>query len=363
MKKSMDDFLNFLDFYNAYKSLPDQTPTEIGRMCGFDDEMIVEYYTLAQLIDNIINTIREYPQADVAAIADHAQVDIEDMLSYVILISIIRDDVVSVRHFANTKIAEELFLQKKQIAIRFLSDANMSAHDIADRFGVNVAEIEVAQKNLPVLREQNALVKQYELENRIRTHFSIHPYSTVKESAKVLGLKPQELLSILEEMRMNGENIRFNNVPARLEKEEIRHRVIELKTQEPAITNAEISIRLGIPVSEAKKAVSNTIKVLQTERADAYFFLLNKTSDELETIKSEALKRHSAGNGTSSRWLEIMLIAIEKQIAIHGLKAPERLDVRQEIRVSKQERDKIIDAAVASDAVDIDFSKIQVTGG
>lgn len=358
----MLDFAAFLDFYIICKESGDKTVQEIGEFLKLPDDKINIFANYITIFDGLIDFLHEYPDCDTSVVLKQTGIDVSDFEIYIIAAETLYPGLVKFKHLQPTDRVRQLLNSKQLKAVEFYAAADMADLQIAEKLNVSPEEIELAKKKLPIIKECNLEVKQFELEEAAREFFIIHPYSTVKDAAKYLKTTPQVLRTLLERLRVQGEDIKFNNVPARLEKEELRRSIIELKKEEPAITNSEISLRLSVPVSTIRDAINDTIKIYQSERADNYFFFLDKTSSDLESIKQEALARHSAGANTSSRWLEITLIAIEKQIAIHGLKAPDRLDIRQEIKMSKEDRDQIIEAAMATDAIDIDFKKIQVTG-
>jgi hypothetical protein len=207
------------------------------------------------------------------------------------------------------------------------------------------------------------IAKTMELNNNIRDFFTLFPYSTVKEAAKAIRTTPQKIRTAAEILRNNGEDIKFNNTPVIMEREQISKEIIKLKTEEPALTIHEISRRLGVSISEVNLAIKNMIYVWKMEKADNYDFYLYKTSNSIDLVEAEAWKQHEQG-GTrpSSRWLEIALMAIEKRITIHGLKAPDKIDITNRDARSKDERDNIIDVAFEADTLDIDTTKIQITG-
>jgi uncharacterized protein YpuA (DUF1002 family) len=45
-----------------------------------------------------------------------------------------------------------------------------------------------------------------------------------------------------------------------------------------------------------------------------------------------------------------------------GLKAPERVDINKNVTVTKEHRDQIVNAFMATETIDVDFEKIEVTG-
>ncbi len=249
----------------------------------------------------------------------------------------------------------------------FSSIVDSNAGKLLSKKKVLISEMVNHEKSLPLipcaLDSEIIIANTMELNNNIRDFFTLFPYSTVKEAARAIKKSTQEIRIAAETLRNNGEDIKFNNTPVIMEREQISREIIKVKTEEPALTIHEISRKLGISISEVNLAIKNMIYTWKSEKADNYDFYLHRTSSSIDLIEDEAWKQHNNGGARpSSRWLEIALMAIEKRIAIHGLKAPEKIDITNRDARSKQERDNIIDVAFEADVLDIDTSKIQITG-
>jgi len=360
----MNNFYELVEFYGIYINFVEKSVQKVVLILNYDHIKAESLIHQVAVIDLIKDLLEQYPDGDISFLIKEAKLSKEDLCYYLTAIEILFPTLIRIKNIFGNDKTNALLATKKKAAINFFIKTTRDDQEIADRLNVKVSEIEIARKNLPIIREENLIVQKLRAENKIREFFTIYPYSTIVEASKFLQIKSQILRSVVEQLRVSGEDIKFNNVPKIFEQEEISRKVIKIKTEEPAITNSEISLQLGIPVSEVKRAIQNAVKIWQIEKADNYDFHFNKTSTGLDNIEKEAWAQHEKANGgrPSSRWLEIALMAMEKRIAMHGLKAPERLDIRQEIRMTKEEKDNVIEAAMAADTIDIDFEKIEVTG-
>jgi len=360
----MNNFYELIGFYGIYINFIEKSVQNVVTILNYNQTKAETLIRQVAVIDLVKDLIEQYPDCELSFLIKEAKLSKEDLCYYLTAIEVLFPTLIRIKNVLGNDKTNTLLAIKKKTAINFFVKTTRDDQEIADRLNVKVSEIEIARKNLPIIREENLIVQKLRAENKVREFFTIHPYSTIIEASKFLQIRPQALRSVVEQLRVSGEDIKFNNVPRVFEQEEISRKVIKIKTEEPAITNSEISLQLGIPISEVKRAIQNAVKVWQIEKADNYDFHFNKTSMGLDNIEKEAWAQHEkASSGRpSSRWLEIALMAMEKRIAMHGLKAPERLDIRQDIRMTKEEKDNVIDAAMAADAIDIDFKKVEVTG-
>ena len=192
--------------------------------------------------------------------------------------------------------------------------------------------------------------------------FAICPHSTTQEAAKALNIPNQKVRNIVEGLRICGEDIKFNNIPKPLEMIETQKKITEIKLASPSVTNRELSIQLGVPISLIRRAIFETTKMWQSEHAESIDFYTKKVLTDLEDIEQETWNRTMASKSSSSRWLELNLMAKEKKINILGIKAPEKININKDIKINKSDRDKVVEGFMATDVTDVDFTRIEVTG-
>ena len=358
----MNDFNDLLCFYGIYQTLEDKSVSNVMSMINYKKVEAEEQIRKSNIITMIVKILSKIKFCSLADLLERTQLTKKETGFYLTAISALYPGLLSIKNIiGSTLMPEKVEKEKKKKALSAYIAAQKTDASICKALNVGLDEIETIKNNLPEIKEENLIVRKLRLENEVIEFFKIHPYSTIKEAAKLLGVRPQILRSVVEELRLAGEDIKFNNVPIAIEKEAIARKVIEIKTDEPALTTAEISLKLGISTVEVKNAIRDARTIWQKEKSDNYDFYINKTSRGLEEVKAVAWEQHKNSSRPSSRWLEIVLMAEEKLITMHGLKAPEKIDIRQEVLMTKNERDNIVAAAMATDAIDIDFTKVEVT--
>lgn len=358
----MNNFFELINFYKTIVEFADESPAILATMI---DKELYEVDLLkreVEIIYSILGILDDQPDASMPFFEKELKFSVNQVDYYFAAIQILYPGKVKVRHLLGSDVLELFAKKKKKCAIRYLANQSISMLSIAETLNVEVSEIKDIVSNVPALIEENKIVVNLKDEATVRDFFTIHPHSTLRESAKLLQLSPQRLRTIVNKLRFAGEDIKANDTSPAIEREVLGARVINLKINEPSLTTTEISLKLGLSIQEVKRAINDMVRIWQVEKAESYEFHFAKTSSSLDEIKTEAWKQHNAASHPSSRWMEMILSATEKQITMHGLKAPEKLDIRQDIRLTKVERDSVIDAAMASNIIDINYENIQVTG-
>lgn len=364
----MENFLAFINFYGTYHHAPNKEPESFVSMLKISQRLAQRYIRIGELVDLILEITGTDSAASLESLSEATGVPIEDLAFYLAAIEILFPFTLPVRLLAGETRLTELAEQKKRIAINLFLETDLTDDQIIEEIDVEPADINACRVVMLGVQEEHQLIQDMKQEEEIREFFRQYPYSTIRDAARQLKMSARTMRIIVDSMRASGEEIKFNNVPVAMEREEIRKRVLEIKKEDPALTNSQVSLHLGVSMAEVKRAIKDALMVWQIEKADNYEFYFQKTLGELNDVRAECWQQHNNGKGddgkgkVSSRWMEIALQAQEKQINMLGLKAPERVDIRQDIVVSKQERDRLVSAALATDSVDVDFDLIEVTG-
>lgn len=358
----MNNFFELINFYKTIVEFSSESPSILSTMTGKEPHGIELLKKEVEIVQAIISIINEQPEAPMSFFVEKLNFSIVQVEYYFSAIQILYPGTIKIKNILESKQLDVFSKSKKEIAIRYLVAQDISKISISEALSVEVSEIKDVLANLPALIENNVIVTNLKDEATVRDFFTIHPHSTLRESAKLLQLSPQRLRTIVNKLRFAGEDIKANDTPVAIEREMIGAQVINLKINQPSLTTVEISLKLGLSIQDVKRSINDMVRIWQVEKAESYEFHFAKTSNSLDELTKEAWNQHNSVPNPSSRWMEMILSATEKQIAMHGLKAPEKLDIRQDIRLTKTERDNVIDAAIASDITDINYENIQITG-
>lgn len=358
----MNNFFELISFYKTIIEFSGESQTIVSTMIGKtlpETELLKKE---AGVIDSIVKILDDQPEVSMSFFEDELKFSSGQVDYYFTAIQILYPYKVKVKHLLGNDQLDLYTKKKKKCAIRHLVSLSISELSISESLNVKISEIKKVASSFPALIEENKIIVNLKDEATVRDFFTIHPHSTLRESAKLLQLSPQRLRTIVNKLRFAGEDIKANDTSPAIDREILGAKVINLKINEPSLTTVEISLKLGLSIQDVKRAINDMVRIWQVEKAESYEFHFAKTSNSLDEIKDEAWSQHKSTPHPSSRWMEMILSATEKQITMHGLKAPEKLDIRQDIRLTKVERDNVIDAAIAADIINIDYENIQVTG-
>jgi len=358
----MKNFFELIEFYGLASEFVDEPDTDLAIVLNLSSPQISVLMHEVKILNSIIQILNEQPECDISLIQRETSLDNYSLSYYLVAVEILFPCKLKIKNVLQSQRINSLLKLKKKNAIHYCADKNIAASNIAEKLNVDIEEIKTTLSLVPVIVQEHAIVENLKKEMIVREFFSLHPYSVIKESAKLLQIPAQTLRTIIEKLRIAGEDIKANDIPVAVERELLDAQVIRLKIDHPSLTTTEISLKLGISPQHVKQSINNMVRVWQVEKAENYEFHFTKTSNSLDEIKNEAWSQHNGTSRPSSRWMEMILSATEKQMILHGLKAPEKLDIRQDIRLTKHERDNVIDAAIAADSIDIDYNNIQITG-
>lgn len=355
------NFFDVVNFLELKKTMPHQSIAELMTIVGIDPAYLNDCTEEVQRVTRLKLAINQNPDKDANTYYKILGVSKNDLTRYFQLLEIVSPGLVTVGHLKGTKRYDAICLLKTQGAVNSAS-ATMTDQEIAKDLNLSLSDVQRLKTNLPAITPKMPGYEILKKENRIREFFELYPYSTITESAKALRMSNKEVRVIIEDLTKHGEVIKYNNSPRPLEYEEKKLDVVNLKKGDPTISDKDISETLGISINQVRQAIADTIRLWQMEKAQSYDFYSHKMMTELEEVKRLTLERHNAANNSSSRWLEIYLQASEKQISMLGLKAPEKVDITKNVSVTKEHRDRVAEAFMATEAIDVDFKKIEVTG-
>ena len=186
--------------------------------------------------------------------------------------------------------------------------------------------------------------------------FHENPYCDIKVAIKELGLKisPIVLKNSLSSLIDNGHKIPCltSNDPMAMAK--FAAEIIDYKQKNPYATPGHLSKKFGLSEDRVIFIIEQAAEQWKKEKLRSYEFYFKSVLEELDDLSSLCYERFHASPKSSSRWLEIAQNNTEKKIKLLGLNAPTELNIRQHVTTeTKEEKDAIIEAFLATDMIDV----------
>jgi len=128
----------------------------------------------------------------------------------------------------------------------------------------------------------------------------------------------------------------------------IQHRrniIAKRKLEDPFISTLELAHEMNVTITTIQGDLEAICETWKEQRSDSFEMYLKYVLNELKVIKEESWKRFKGDTRSSSRWLEINIMALDREMKLLGLGNTQRIEmVTKNETVSKADRDAIIDA-------------------
>ena len=286
------------------------------------------------------------------------------LMPYVMALTIAYPGLLTFDKISTSTIKTSVGKIKRAAAVKYRLASGQTEERVASDLGLSPATLHNIAGNYDNFVYQLDHIETLEKKDDILAFFNANPYSTIYEASQNISLPPQKIRDHVESMVAAGEKIPYRNMPNELEMEAIKNDLISMKLEEPGISNKEIANRIGISPTFVSDIIRQTARTWERERTESYEFYYQSVVADLKVVKELAIERFKATPNSSSKWLEIDLTASNHLIEMLGLKAPQRHEIDKHIQyeMTSKERDQIVDASIRTDALDVDFSKIEVTG-
>jgi hypothetical protein len=257
-------------------------------------------------------------------------------------------------------ICSGLLEEKVNVAIETNLASGMPYEEIKKRLGIK--EEAFGESSVPaIIRSKDLEIQSLRNINQVRTFFAKYPYASIAEAAKTLKLKNKEIRKIINDLESEGEVVKYSNVLRTTEYEAIKKQIIEIKMEDPMLSDQELAYQLQLPINIVRAAVQEAVRIMKMENAQNFAFMAHQSANVFKTIEEEAYKRHKATQNSSSEWLKIMVSARTAIVELYGLKEPEKIDVLHEFQhSSKEEKQALLDAYFATDVIDVDCKQIEM---
>ena len=198
------------------------------------------------------------------------------------------------------------------------------------------------------------LLEDRNLQKRVINYYHQHPYTDHKKAIKDLGIKIKEhvFLGGLEELINQGYKIPCLAQDDPIAYEKLKRDIVKYKEENMYATPKVLSDRFGLKEKQIVAILYSASEEYRQEKIRSYELYFKKVLGELDEVGELCMDRFYASPQSSSRWLEIRQMGIEKKIRMLGLNAPSEIMINQNVNVqSKEEKDAIVDAYFATEEI------------
>jgi hypothetical protein len=245
--------------------------------------------------------------------------------------------------------------EKTSVAIQKNLERGLSYDAIKEKLKIDCTSSVPA-----VIRNKDLQIEELRNINKVKSFFSKYPYASVAEASKTLDLSNKDIRKIINQAESEGEVIKYSNVLRSIEYETLKKKIIGIKMEDPMISDQELAYNLEVPLVIVKKAIQEAVQMMKIENAQNFAFMAHQSAQTFKLVEDEAYTRHKATKNSSSEWLKIMISARMAIVELYGLKEPEKVDILHQFEHStKEERDAMVESWYATDALDIDFKRIE----
>ena len=235
-----------------------------------------------------------------------------------------------------------------------LNVSEQNAIRIVQNHNLDVQITPKIRKELPITYHD--VINNEAYQSPIIKFFNANPNLSVKACIKALGLNISEmaLKNAIENLLERGYKIPCRTYFDPLLEEQQMAEIVAYKEKNFYHTPAMIAKKFNVSEHKINSILNIASEQYRVEKLRSYEFIFKNVIDEIDEIGDLCMDRFKASPASSSRWLEIKQMGIEKKIRMLGLNSPMELRVQQNVTVeSKEEKDAIIDAFMATNLIDV----------
>ena len=260
--------------------------------------------------------------------------------------------------------------QKKINALMWMRDnaEHLTIEHICERLEISEREARKFIKSnqdrlatLPVKSLQHQyyyfdVINNHELQQKVIQYFNTNPYVQLEKCIKDLNLTIGEdaLRNGLEHLINDGYKIPCFVSSDPIAEEKKAMEVIAYKEKNMYATPKAIAKKFGLKEGQVDNILHRACEEYRTEKIRSFEMYFKKVLTDIDEIGDLCLERFHASPQSSSRWLEIMQMGLEKKIRMLGLNAPSEIRIQQNVKIqSKEEKDAMIEAYFATEVIDV----------
>jgi len=296
-------------------------------------------------------------------------IEYDDFLMEIHLYAALNPGKVSIRYLSGF-FRSGLTKQKEIDAVCYMKENNKSLSidyicdrlNVSEQIGKDIVKQHKIDINISPTQKKKAyvtyieIVNNHSLQRPIIKYFNENPKASFKQCIKDLKLNTSE-----SALRNSIENLieRGYKIPCKLygdpmlEEKEMAD-IVAYKEKNPYATPHMVARKFDTTETKIITILDAAAEQYRIEKVRSYEFYFKRVLDEIDEVGDLCMERFEASPNTSSRWLEIRQMGLEKKIKMLGLNAPAELHVKQDVNVtSKEERDAILDAFLATDMIDV----------
>jgi len=200
------------------------------------------------------------------------------------------------------------------------------------------------------------IVSNERIQKPVIKFFNENPNASISKCIRVVDLNVTEstMRNALEKLVEKGYKIPCMLFIDPMLEEKSMLEIVAYKEKNPYSTPKMLAVKFNTTQDKIFAILDVAAEQYRVEKIRSYEFYFKGVLDEIDNVGELCMERFAASPASSSRWLEIKQMGIEKKIKMLGLNAPSEVRIHQSIQIeSKEDKDAIIEAYMATDLLNI----------
>lgn len=217
------------------------------------------------------------------------------------------------------------------------------------------AKFDIVDANSYERYTKKDFLEDLDLQEKYANWFRLHPHEGASKARKAVGINIpyNTLVSGLHHLIDEGQILPCSLGMSPFDVEALRKSIVAHKIENPYATAGDIAKHFDVSVKVVQTAIEDATDQMRREKKNNYEIYFKRTLDRIEDVEKKCLERFDGSPKSSSRWLELVLMGVEKKIRMLGLNPPAELNINQTINLqTKEERDAIVEAYYSTDEAD-----------
>ena len=234
--------------------------------------------------------------------------------------------------------------------------------EISEKEALRIVKQHKFEVNMPANQKQNMrlsyidIINNESIQKPIIKFFNENPEASIGMCIKAtkLNLTEAALRNALGKLIESGYKIPCKIYSDPVVEEKEMAEIVAYKEKNLYAAPRYIAKEFNTTEHRVLGILNSTAEQYREEKVRSYELYFKAMLDEIDEVGRFCIERFMASPNSSSRWLEIKQMGLEKKIRMLGLNAPAELRVQQDIQVhTKEDRDAIVTAYMETQMLDI----------